>query len=449
MSMLDFYASIMPLACSMVDKTWRVQMDFGDGQTTPFMIDGKHLALPARELMATPNDDLVFFHPLRENTYLGESRVMMKYRVAVNSRLMLNTMGLMRSIIDVAAQKRTPDKVSPSILEFLEKLKEIDKDTPDMFDRLERALLKHEDVPAILIFLRKNAKLGNESYRRGALVSFPLYEQLVKGRAEYEQRTAKKTKSATPGIEILGAKFRRQDIDVFIRLFELIFPDIATKEAYSRGDQSKDAPSLDALLRAAADLSACINDVAEMFVPLSDGFSNFITKLEWTENLGKFHQFDAELRMTPAQAGNEGSPEKAAAPQPTAPPVQPAPAPTGYPGQVAPAPVYQQPMHQAQPPASPSAQPGSWDEYKARVSGGMARPMMPTPYPQQAAPQGFWSVEGLSGVPTPARPMSPVEQIRATGRPAWEFVNTGATQAPQSPQQPGYPPNFGGYDRVV
>lgn len=402
MAIFDFYKSVLGTAGAYVDRHDQVNLTFGGDSSIPFTVEGKRLVLPTREHMTADQSEMVLFHPLKENILAGESKVMSKFRDAVNTNLNVVLNKLLGNMVAIGAQQRTHDRVTPDQLEVLKIFKDADKNTVDFFERLDTALAKHEDKGFIHIFVKKKATLKGKAYRRAAIISFPLYEEIVKSMG---------------GTTLLGVKFRKKDIALFKLLLETVFPGLDTPDHYSRGDESGIAPTLDALMRGVLAVAEHINDLAALFTPLEKAFEDCLIPSEWLDDLGNLEQFEAEMRLIPMQAGNDGGGEKVQSQ-------------AQAPVRIAPA----QPSMQMHP--GTAAQSGGLDfqAYQRTRNQQFQAPVQQfQPVMVQQQP-GYW---GAAAAPQLQPVMSMAEQIRATGRPAWEVVpnNYTNTAAPAFGQQ--------------
>jgi hypothetical protein len=390
MSILTFYKNVLEAAGAVVDSKDRVQVSFGSENTIPFLVGEKQLVLPTQKHMTSDQSDVVLFHPCKENALAGESKVLARLREAFNTNLNMKIEILLRTLLDIGTEQRTPEKLRPHHIEALKVFKDADKHSIDFFERLTKAMNKDESKSFVHIYLKPRAVLNGKNYRKAAVVYFPIYEEL-------EKHTDEKT--------FLGVKFRKKDIALFKAMMEMLFPDIAKTNHYSRGDLSEVAPSLDALLRGVLAVAEPINEICEIFSSLNEEFKDLEIASDWVDDLDNMRQFASEIRMIPMQAGNEGVSEiQYQTQQPQQAPVQP---------------QVQLPQHAQQ-------QSGIDFQNYRRAKYGQAAPMIQQPMPPQQP--GYWSA---GAAPMQQQPMTINDQIRATGRPAWEVVPNNFTSNPQ------------------
>lgn len=295
MSILSFYNKILGLASLTSDVEGNINAAIGK-VSRPFTISGKRAMLPTREVLRMPlpqkeKDNIIVFHPLDEHIGHNESLVLQQYRNAVNLTLNLRLIDLLGELLQLAASPEEHKYLKPAHLTLMSALKDADQKTFDAWMALKEAMPPGNSEKCLVhIFIRKSAHLGGKGYRRGAIVSFPLYEQLIKE----DQHS------------VFGVRLRKKDFAAFKQLLEAVFPNVEEKNSYSRGSDADTAPSLDALLKSLLVLVDSINTVVETFEDLSDiGSLKYDTA--WVEEASNLEQFYNELKLLPMQAGNEGS----------------------------------------------------------------------------------------------------------------------------------------------
>lgn len=306
MKLLDFYKSIISAGSMIADSQGMISACV-QSTTIPVNVGEKRLVLPLKEHIANPDKrEIVIFHPLTENILRSfESDVMIKYRNNINIRINMVMQDLLIQLVALSGSSR---QLKPSHLELLSKISDADDTMIDNYRSLFKAMpLGNGDKCITHIFIKKNAILGGKTHRRGAIVSFPLYEELVKAKGS-----------------VYGVKMRKKDIANLIALLEAVFPGIEEKDKYSRASFSDTCPTLDALLNAVVGLAGCVNCILDDFGSEITGADELRYEDDWVDALQNLSQFDAEVRLLPMQAGNDGSHTAAVAPG-TVPPLAAAP----------------------------------------------------------------------------------------------------------------------------
>lgn len=294
MKINEFYKSVLSVGGLSVDDSDRLIISMGDG-ATPYTTDGKRVVLPTQEWMRQDNqDERVFFHPLKESIHVGESAVFGRFRKAVNIRLHMTLCILFREIIRLGASPGLHAQLPPTQLDFLKLLKDADEKTLKEFVALEDAMPMGDTEHCIVnIYLKNKATIKGKMHRRGAIVTFPLYQQLC---------------SEEP--KVWGVKVSAKNRQLLKKLLEHTFPGIEEEGAYNRGSESDSAPFLDALLRAVQAIDDNVNDYVEDLGGVLELLKDLPVDSAWREYLGNFEAFTAELRHVPMQPGNERAAEE-------------------------------------------------------------------------------------------------------------------------------------------
>jgi hypothetical protein len=292
MSILSFYNKILHLGSLTADVEGAVSSNIA-GAPRPYTVGGKRMYLPTREVLVNPDKSkIVIFHPLSENMIRGESEVMQSYRNAINLTLNYRLTQLLGHVVELAASPGEHKHLKPTHLHLITILKDADQKTFDAWEAIANAMPAGDSEHCIVhIFIKKNAKVGSRDFRRAAIVSFPLYEELTK-----EGST-----------DVFGVKLRKKDHAALKGLLEATFPNIAEKGSYSRGGDSEVAPSLDALLKAVQTLAGQANAIIDTFQDVKQEMAQLTYEDDWTEEAFNLDLFDREVKLMPMQVGNEGT----------------------------------------------------------------------------------------------------------------------------------------------
>lgn len=287
MKMIDFYKSILNAGAMVADADGMVSAMVAS-TSIPISVGEKRLVIPLRQHVANPDKShIVLFHPLTENILRGESDVMSKFRTNINLKLNMVIKEIIAQLVALSGSNR---ELKPEHVDLLSVIKDADEKMLENYGALFAAMPMGDVEKCMLhIFIKKNAVIAGKTHRRGAIVSFPLYEEL---------KTAKNS--------VYGVNMRKKDVANLKAILEGIFPGLDEKDRYSRASYSDSCPTLDALLNAVLGLGSCINAVVENFEAELTNVSNMRYDGDWVEALPNLSQFDGEVRMLPMQAGNEG-----------------------------------------------------------------------------------------------------------------------------------------------
>lgn len=290
---IEFYKEILSLGSLVTDSDGLVSAMVED-MTVPFTVKGKRLALPTRANMGKV-PDLCIFHPLSENFLRGESDVMMKYRSAINIRLNYVIGCMMGELLTLITSTGEHQKLTPDQSELLSLVHQADEETLNRFLKISEAIKKSamsgdKDKAFVNIYLKKTATIKGKVYKRGAIVSFPFYKELMK-----KEKT------------VYGVTLRNKDRDAIQKLMEFIVPGIEVDDSYNQGSGGDISPFLDALLKGVIGIASNINTIAVGYKDFLGMYDQYLYNADWVDTMENIHLLEPEIRMIPMQAGNEGS----------------------------------------------------------------------------------------------------------------------------------------------
>lgn len=299
---IEFYKQILSLGSLVTDSDGLVSAMVED-MSVPFTVKGKRLALPTRANMGKV-PDLCIFHPLSENFLRGESDVMMKYRSAINIRLNYVIGCMMGELLTLITSTGEHQKLTPDQSELLSLVHQADEETLNRFLKISEAIKKSamsgdKDKAFVNIYLKKTANIKGKVYKRGAIVSFPFYKELMK-----KEKT------------VYGVTLRNKDRDAIQKLMEFIVPGIDVDDSYNQGSGGDISPFLDALLKGVIGIASNINTIAVGYKDFLGMCDQYLYNADWVDTMENIHLLEPEIRMIPMQAGNEGSIGNATAPAP-------------------------------------------------------------------------------------------------------------------------------------
>ena len=344
MKLLDVYRSILAAAAMVADDEGYVSFNnklYADLPASPVMIGEKRLVLPTMEHLRNPSNARVMFHPLREQAMQGESEVVAKLRLALGLRLNFTFAGLMNECIMIC--KNIPDHkhLNPDQTTLVSIGQNVTEDThvafTELLKRVEGQLAPNKSF--ISVYVKKNAQLHGTNYHRAGVVTFPVYEELIKD----EEKP-------------FGMTISKRERKNLIALMEYLLPDIGKEHAYDRGSNSGVAPYLEGLMRVFGAVASRLNDKFELFEEIIK-VPELKIEAAWEAAFEDLDKLLPEIQMVPTQPGNEGRQpvtEKKAASLSTQ-SLQSALAPAPAPAAAAPATVpYHTPVQQVHQPVQPA-----------------------------------------------------------------------------------------------
>lgn len=341
MKLLDLYRSLLLTGGLVSSEDGYVSVHMPGGEKTPAVLKGKRLVLPTTEHLRKPmGEERIAFHPLSENILRGESEVLGYLRQAINMRLNLVFGSLALELMQIATSPAEHAKLNPDQSEFLSRVKNADEKTYAVLGKLMQAMpIAQTQKAFVSIYLKRSGTVEGKRYARVGVVSFPLYQELLKAETTHE---------------VYGVKMRVKDRETLLALLEYMVPSIADAQAHHQGSDSKVAPYLDALMKALMVAAGPLNDLIALFRNQLANPEDLQFEDQWVEAFENLEAMIPQIRAIPMQAGNEGSSSGAegtsgsAAPAAQAAPQQPVFAATAAAQQPAQS-VYQQPAYQGQP----------------------------------------------------------------------------------------------------
>lgn len=287
--LIDFYKQILSLGGLVTDSEGLVSARIEDS-TVPFTVKGKRLALPTKQNQGK-TEDLMIFHPLSENFLRGESDVMQRYRSAINTRLNYVIGCMMEELLTLITSTGEHQKLTPEQSEVLSIAHEADEGTLTRFAQLLKNMgIGDKEKSFVNIYLKKTASIKGKVYKRGAIVTFPFYKELIK-----KEKT------------IYGVGLRIKDREAIQKLMEFIIPGIGDDESYNQGSSGDVSPFLESLLKGLIGVASNINSIATTYKDFLALYDNYLYNADWVDTMENIHLLEMEIRLIPMQAGNEGS----------------------------------------------------------------------------------------------------------------------------------------------
>jgi hypothetical protein len=257
------------------------------GERDPVMIDGKRAALPTKEILANPDrTNLHVIHWLAEHlTRVTPTQAVNKLVGLMNSRLDYCLAILAYELLRVAASPAQNNKLNPVQNEFLSRV-------PDASEKTLETLSKLFEAPPVdgvyktnvAFYIKRNGTHKGESYKRVAVVSFPLYEEL---------RDNKK--------KVLNVTISEKDRVTIMRLFEYMIPGIETPDAYNYGSNSDVAPIMDAVVHGFAGITGSINELVSTFKNILNNPDELHIRDDWMDEFDDMSWVAKEVRKIPRQ----------------------------------------------------------------------------------------------------------------------------------------------------
>lgn len=264
----------------------------GREDVEPLLIKGNRLAYPTDELIKRgAGDNVLLFHPLREDPMHPDTDVIDIMRLSINTKLNITTCWLMTHLLYLATSPDDQAKMDPDQHAFLSLVKQAKDDTiEDMKKIMGGMKLDAKSKTTVSIFTKKGGMFDGKKHTCVGVVKFPMYEELI-------STLESKEKPEVFGIKLSSKKNR----DTLIAVMKYIFPNIDKAEAYNYGSNSVVAAFPDALMHSYAKIAADINAVIDLFADLLVNPEEFRIKGEWTAAFDNLGNMLNEVRMVPHQ----------------------------------------------------------------------------------------------------------------------------------------------------
>lgn len=319
MKLLELYGHVADDAGWVVNNEGFVSKKIiGREETEPLLVKGKRMVFPTEAFVKSSSDDLVVFHPLREDVVHPDTDVIDALRLAINTKLNITTCWLMSHLLILATSPDEQAKMNPDQHEFLSLVKNAKEDTiEDMKKIMGTMKLDAKAKTSVSIFTKKGGMIDGKKHNCVGIVKFPMYEDLT-------ATVDSKDKPEVFGVKLASKKNR----DTLIAVFKYIYPHAGEPEYYNFGSNSSIAAFPDALMHSYAKLASDLNQVIDTFADLLIDPDEFRIKAQWYQAFDNLGTMINEIRMVPPQVSDVV--EVATAPAKTSLGLSKAPAKVGY-----------------------------------------------------------------------------------------------------------------------
>ena len=260
----------------------------------------KRLVLPTKQQLQLEGgwDRRIAFHPLKENLFTGESKVVEYLRKAINFRFNQVIQELIDQSLVYASSTEYHKKLNSDQLSLLEAVKEADQTMINNFRKILKQVKPTDTKNSFVsIYLKKLGKINGENYACVGNVTFPFYNELINSEKEFH-----------------GVKLRKNDFACLQRILEFIIPNIGVKEYYNVGISESIVPFAECLIRLTNKLGNELNKVTTLLYKKSTHIPKEERDLIYNllyfndEHMPVFDNIDSllpEIRLIPQLPGNE------------------------------------------------------------------------------------------------------------------------------------------------
>lgn len=292
-TLLKFYTDVLASVKVKDVEDGLLSLTYGSGDEVvnePCMNNGLRLCLPTEARLKSGNwDGLMAFHPLSEDLLRGESDVLKFLMLTTRFNLQMVIAELMSELMSIAVNTEIHETLSQRQAKFLMSMGDVNHKTEAALQKV----LKHHHHQLISIHLKRDYKLDGVSYRRAAVVSFPILDELKsEGTKIYD-------------VNVGSAKNKRN----ILALFEFIFEGALPKEGglWAFPTNSSTAPYFVALMKAFSTVGGHLNSLVHLYRKFLDDPQTLKADYSWAESLDHLEQWSSAIPVLP---GNEGAMKK-------------------------------------------------------------------------------------------------------------------------------------------
>lgn len=289
--MEKFYTGILNYAGMELSENIFVNKNSKLGEIS---IEGKHLTLPYFENLKHP-DGKIIFHLLNENYTNPENSVFDLYQRRLTLELNLKLSSLIISLISVASDVQMQQRIKSSkLIELISSIGEVDHTLIEAFLGLVKASKKEKGESFLFDFhLKKGGYVDDIPHAAIGKTNHHVYAEIGKALEEKERE-----------YRVYNHKLRKKDLIALYNIFNVIFPDINTKQDYTEGTDNKIFRYLNILLKTSYHVASLINEKAKLLEELNEPSLNvedIYSDLSWADQLEALYELKDEIYLIPNQ----------------------------------------------------------------------------------------------------------------------------------------------------
>lgn len=256
-----------------------------DTVTLPFVIEDKRWVLPLKKRLESDSENVTIFNPLKESIDQdGSAKVLSRLRIAYISKLNREFNTLIRALLTITSSEAIHPTLVDEQRDILIACANCTSKTIEAYNKLMEAMQgNYTDKCIVSVFLKRGALIGETTFHRGAIVSWPLYTAL---KADDEK--------------VFGIKITKKERENLITLMKYIVPGIDNPMQYSHGSLHKHCPFLDALLTSVALIQDVIDTQVQRYPTFLED-SCFKFNRDYEKSIASVEQHLAYIRLLPAE----------------------------------------------------------------------------------------------------------------------------------------------------
>lgn len=275
----------------------RLSLRVGD-KFSPVTVTKKRLALPTTNVLRHLHDsDLIAMHPMCENITMSESPVNERLRKLIQLRLTSVFTNLSKILMSVAVDVNCHSKLNPDQTQVVTLLSNADAKLQAKWEDITDKFTMTGKDRAVNVYLKRGGKMGDKTYRRLAVMNFPIFDAVVEGRDTHT---------------IYGVTLRKaaKDYATLEKLIDFILPEVGTNpQKYWFGSNSDTAPQFHAMANGFRNVAEQYNRVTNLFrdVMGEENYDTLYINDDWFEFVHEVDSFRDKLPILEGNAGGAGN----------------------------------------------------------------------------------------------------------------------------------------------
>ncbi len=294
-NLIDLYKRIQSSVGLVSDNEGFVSSLLPGGDTPkPFMVNGKRLVLPTPNQLEQPDwSKRIGFHPFLQNLTGGESQVMERFRDRMNGFADYALGMLILDLTMLGINKDMHKDLTPEQASYLGPISDADpKFLKLVRDMVMTKRVQKKGCEFIRFSVIKGRVYQGQKRSRVAVMHFPLYEALPK-----ENKPCK----------IGPFSLRVADTKMIRNLYEFLFTGIREPGHYEEASDSKQAPSMEALMTLYARYTDVQNKAVAILEPVISTSNQLFINNDWRDDIANIGKYTDEIRAIPFLEGNTPS----------------------------------------------------------------------------------------------------------------------------------------------
>ena len=306
MKLIDFYKRVVHSLGLFVSKDNYIQVEI-NGNKSMLTDNGIPLVLPTKEHIDSSvdkdeNGDLKLvklpYNPLNEDVLKGDSISLKKTKTIIERKIAHSFAAVGELLLTLTEDPKLQKNTDLELNKFLSSLNNaevgkikslVDSKSIDLWGKIYSRSLEIDPSNGFTkIYLKKKGRYGGEVYNRLAVMSLPIYEQLIE---------------ATRDTPIFGITLRKKDIGVFKIIHEYVFKDMDENHTITIGSKDPESPGFVALFKLYIKVANRLNKILKSLAFVNKELVHEATfKIDVTlKELDNLNVYKSELVLLPSE----------------------------------------------------------------------------------------------------------------------------------------------------